>query len=73
MKRSLILRAPIIKVILSLILLSNPAIAMAHAGHGDDQFHSFYRYFLLRLFHDGLGKQTRSPELEQLLGNIPYL
>ena len=36
MKRFLVLRAPIIKVILSLILLSNPAIALAHAGHGDE-------------------------------------
>ncbi|BBC26722.1 efflux RND transporter periplasmic adaptor subunit [Pseudanabaena sp. ABRG5-3] len=30
------LRAPILKVLLSLILLSNPAIALAHAGHGDE-------------------------------------
>jgi cobalt-zinc-cadmium efflux system membrane fusion protein len=30
------LRVPIFKVILSLILLSNPAIAIAHAGHGDE-------------------------------------
>ena len=30
------LRVPIFKVILSLILLSNPAIALAHAGHGDE-------------------------------------
>ncbi len=30
------LHVPIIKVILSLILLSNPAIALAHAGHGDE-------------------------------------
>ena len=29
-------RAPIVKVLLSLILLSNPAIALAHAGHGDE-------------------------------------
>ena len=29
-------RAPIVKIILSLILLSNPAIALAHAGHGDE-------------------------------------
>ncbi|HZU68416.1 MAG TPA: DNA methyltransferase [Ktedonobacteraceae bacterium] len=40
---------------------------------GEDQFHSFYRYFLLPLFHDGLSKRERSPELEVLLGNIPYL
>ena len=30
------LRAPIVKALLSLILLSNPAIALAHAGHGDE-------------------------------------
>ena len=29
-------RAPIVKALLSLILLSNPAIALAHAGHGDE-------------------------------------
>lgn len=38
-----------------------------------DKFFSFYRYFLLKLFHDGLGQQNRTPELDQLLGNIPYL
>ena len=30
------LHTPIVKVFLSLILLSNPAIALAHAGHGDE-------------------------------------
>lgn len=40
---------------------------------GRDEFHSFYRYFLLKLFHDGLGKQTRTSELEKLLGRVPYL
>ncbi len=30
------LRAPIVNLFLSLILLSNPAIALAHAGHGDE-------------------------------------
>lgn len=40
---------------------------------GDGQFHSFYRYFLLRLFHDGLGGPQRDPELERLLGSVPYL
>jgi hypothetical protein len=40
---------------------------------GEDQFHSFYRYFLLRLFHDGLSKREHSPELEELLGRVPYL
>jgi hypothetical protein len=40
---------------------------------GKDTFYSFYRYFLLRLFHEGLGGRTRTAELEQLLGRIPYL
>src|SRR5581483_1074855 len=43
------------------------------AEQGRDTFHSFYRYFLLRLFHDGLSKRERTPELEQLLGRVPYL
>ncbi|MCB8919573.1 MAG: Eco57I restriction-modification methylase domain-containing protein [Ardenticatenaceae bacterium] len=41
--------------------------------HGDDQFHSFYRYFLLRLFHEGLGQPHHDPELERLIGMVPYL
>jgi hypothetical protein len=41
--------------------------------HGRDRFYSFYRYFLLRLFHEGLGGRERSSELEKLLGRIPYL
>jgi hypothetical protein len=40
---------------------------------GQDKFYSFYRYFLLRLFHDGLGSQNRTPELDTLLGKVPYL
>lgn len=40
---------------------------------GQDSFHSFYRYFLLKLFHSGLGDPTRTPELEKLLGKVPYL
>jgi len=40
--------------------------------YGQDRFYSFYRYFLLRLFHEGLGGKTRTPELEKLLGKIPY-
>lgn len=43
--------------------------------HGKDKFYTFYRYFLLRLFHEGFGKRRkdRGHELETLLGNIPYL
>jgi hypothetical protein len=40
---------------------------------GQDKFYSFYRYFLLRLFHEGLGSKARSPGLDHLLGRIPYL
>ena len=42
---------------------------------GKDKFYSFYRYFLLRLFHEGFGRRRkdRAPDLEKLLGNIPYL
>jgi len=41
---------------------------------GEDQFHSFYRSFLRRLFHDGLDAQARPDELTAIIGkNIPYL
>jgi hypothetical protein len=40
---------------------------------GVDTFHTFYRHFLLKLFHEGLGQPGRNPELEALLGKIPYL
>jgi hypothetical protein len=40
---------------------------------GHDKFYSFYRYFLLRLFHEGLGGRKRNTELEKLVGRVPYL
>ena len=44
----------------------------ARAGKG--KFHSFYRLFLRRLFHEGLGKsKPRGAEMDALLGDIPYL
>jgi hypothetical protein len=43
------------------------------AEHGKDKFFSFYRYFLLRLFHEGLGGRKRSAALDKLVGRIPYL
>ncbi|MGH9893548.1 MAG: Eco57I restriction-modification methylase domain-containing protein, partial [bacterium] len=43
------------------------------AEYGRDKFYSFYRYFLLRLFHEGLGGTKRTSELEKLLGHIPFL
>ena len=41
--------------------------------HGKDKFYSFYRYFLLRLFHEALGNKERNVDLERLVGRIPYL
>ena len=42
---------------------------------GANRFQRFYRQFLLRLFHEGLGQpeSDRSPELVALLGKVPYL
>ena len=44
-------------------------------ARGPDQFHDFYRTFLRRLFHEGLGrpKAERSLELTELLGEVPFL
>ena len=47
-------------------------LARMQKEYGHDRFYSFYRYFLLRLFHEGLGGKARSSELEKLLGKIPY-
>ena len=50
-------------------------LARVRESQGKGKFHSFYREFLLRLFHEGLGrrKEERAGDLESLLGNIPYL
>ncbi len=42
---------------------------------GPDRFQRFYRGFLLRLFHEGLGRPAanRPAELVDLLGKVPYL
>jgi hypothetical protein len=41
---------------------------------GKDQFYTFYRHFLLRLFQEGLGQRPpRKAGLDKLLGRIPYL
>ncbi len=47
-------------------------LARMRSEYGRDRFYSFYRYFLLRLFHEGLGGKARTSELEKLLGKIPY-
>ena len=50
---------------------------LVREAKGKDKFQSFYRYFLVRLFHDGLGKHENDRnldrELENLLGKVPYL
>ncbi|MBC2660647.1 Eco57I restriction-modification methylase domain-containing protein [Novosphingobium flavum] len=50
-------------------------LAQVRAAKGTDQFHSFYRAFLLKLFHGGLATavDARDPETARLLGTIPYL
>ncbi len=42
---------------------------------GQGRFLSFYRHFLRRFFHEGLGqpKIDRDPELIALIGKVPYL
>ena len=42
---------------------------------GEGHFHSFYRQFLRRLFHEGLGqhKGSRGADLSTLIGEVPYL
>ncbi|MEN3971669.1 DNA methyltransferase [Sphingomicrobium sp. XHP0235] len=50
-------------------------LAEVRERKGTDQFHTFYRAFLLKLFHGGLAKaaDARDPETVTLLGRIPYL
>ena len=40
---------------------------------GKNQFYSFYRDFLLALFHKGLGSPQHDQKFEVEIGNIPYL
>jgi len=40
---------------------------------GKDKFYGFYRDFLRELFHQGLGKHERTPELIARIGRVPYL
>lgn len=41
---------------------------------GDDQFYSFYRSFLIHLFHEGINTPKHdSPEFLKRYGRIPYL
>lgn len=50
-------------------------LSMVRKRKGKDKFLTFYRYFLLRLFHEGLGQPAalRKKDLDELLGEVPYL
>lgn len=43
------------------------------AKKGKDKFYSFYRDFLLVLFHDGLNDPAQKEKIKNELGRIPYL
>ena len=50
-------------------------LEMVRNRSGDGRFQQFYRIFLLRLFHGGLGQPEaqRAPDLADLLGKVPFL
>jgi len=48
-------------------------LRMVQEKRGQNRFYSFYRSFLRVLFHEGLNSRERTPELLELLGNVPYL
>lgn len=52
-------------------------LKLVQQARGKDKFLSFYRYFLMRLFHDGLGRSPDERKLdaaiEKLLGRVPFL
>jgi len=54
-------------------LADRMAAVRASAGRG--KFHTFYRQFLLRLFHEGLGtpSKERDAAVAALIGKVPYL
>ena len=50
-------------------------LGLVQSRRGTGRFQDFYRKFLLRLFHEGLGQPEpdRDPALADLLGQIPFL
>ncbi|MEM8532700.1 MAG: DNA methyltransferase [Chloroflexota bacterium] len=48
-------------------------LEMIQTRQGPDHFLSFYRRFLVRLFHDGIGASERTVDLDNLLGDVPYI
>ena len=52
-----------------------PASGHPEPAEGPGRFQQFYRIFLRRLFHEGLGQPEaqRAHELAELLGDVPFL
>ena len=50
-------------------------LKMVQARAGEGRYQQFYRMFLRRLFHEGLGQPEaeREPDLANLLGRVPFL
>jgi hypothetical protein len=50
-------------------------LARVRDEFGKGKFHSFYKTFLRRLFHEGLGapKDQRAADLKAVIGDVPYL
>ena len=51
-------------------------LALVREKHGADQFYSFYRWFLLALFHEGLGSSEpkyQDADIKSIIGNVPYV
>ena len=49
-------------------------LAWVRSERGEDRFYgSFYKKFLLSLFHDGLNSPRHEADFEQKFGRIPYL
>ncbi len=50
-------------------------LRMVQSKYGSGRFQQFYRDFLIKLFHEGLGQpeRERDPELRDLLGRVPFL
>ena len=50
-------------------------LSEVQSRYGDGRFQQFYREFLLKLFHEGLGQPVdqRTQELKDLLGEVPFL
>ncbi len=64
-----------LKMVQSLPGRPEPTPGHPEPVEGPARFQQFYRLFLLRLFHEGLGQPEaqRAPDLAALLGKVPFL